>query len=110
MVEILCGLLTGLGFGVEPTGRHNDGCFMAVFNVAAFRPLADFKREVAEFARYLKSTPPAEGSAGVLYPGEVEHLREQQRRVSGIDDRGRDLGQAARAGREYDLAAQLDLQ
>src|SRR5271167_2318437 len=29
MVEILCGLLTGLGFGVEPTGRHNDGCFMA---------------------------------------------------------------------------------
>ena len=40
MVEILCGLLTGLGFGVEPTGRHNDGCFMAVFNVEAFRPLA----------------------------------------------------------------------
>src|SRR5665213_298803 len=31
MVEILCGLLTGLGFGVEPTGRHNDGCFLAVF-------------------------------------------------------------------------------
>src|SRR5207253_9582408 len=26
MVEVLCGLLTGLGFGVEPTGRHNDGC------------------------------------------------------------------------------------
>ena len=42
-VEILCGLLTGLGFGVEPTGRHNDGCFLAVFNVEAFRPLADFK-------------------------------------------------------------------
>src|SRR6266446_161225 len=41
MVEVLCGLLTGLGFGVEPTGRHNDGCFMAVFNVAAFRPLKE---------------------------------------------------------------------
>jgi len=45
MVEVLCGLLTGLGFGVEPTGRHNDGCFMAVFNVAAFRPLKDFKKK-----------------------------------------------------------------
>ena len=55
MVEVLCGLLTGLGFGVEPTGRHNDGVFMAVFNVAAFRPLKDFKKEVAEFARYLKA-------------------------------------------------------
>src|SRR5919202_5400265 len=82
IVEILCGLLTGLGFGQEPSGRHNDGCFMAAFKVAAFRPLADFKREVAEFARYLKATPPAEGSRGVLYPGEIEHLREQDRRAN----------------------------
>ena len=85
MVEVLCGLLTGLGFGVEPTGRHNDGCFMAVFNVAAFRPLQDFKKEVAEFARYLKSTPPSEGSNGVFYPGEIEYLREQERRKNGIE-------------------------
>src|SRR5689334_3278453 len=85
IVEILCGLLTGLGFGMDPTGRHNDGCFMAVFNVAAFRPLAEFKREVAEFARYLKETPPSEGSTGVFYPGEVEYIREQQRKVAGIE-------------------------
>src|ERR1700726_2342010 len=77
MVEILCGLLTGLGFGVEPTGRHNDGCFMAVFKVDAFRPPPEFKQEVGEFIRYLKATPPAEGSTGVFYPGEVEYIREQ---------------------------------
>ena len=85
IVEILCGLLTGLGFGVEPTGRHNDGCFLAVFKVDAFRPLAEFKREVAEFARYLKDTPLSEGSTGVFYPGEVEYLREQERRKNGVD-------------------------
>ena len=85
IVEILCGLLTGLGFGQEPSGRHNDGCFLAVFNVAAFRPVAEFKREVAEFARYLKATPPAEGSPGVFYPGEIEFLNEQRRRRDGID-------------------------
>ena len=84
MVEILCGLLTGLGFGVEPTGRHNDGCFMAVFKVDAFRPLADFKREVGEFARYIKATPPAEGFSEIYYPGELEHRREQERRANGI--------------------------
>ena len=85
IVEILCGLLTGLGFGVEPSGRHNDGCFLAVFKVDAFRPLAEFKREVAEFARYLKETPHSEGSTGVFYPGEVEYLREQERRKSGVE-------------------------
>jgi uncharacterized oxidoreductase len=85
IVEILCGLLTGLGFGVDPDGRHNDGCFLACFNVSAFRPVEQFKREVAEFARYLKDTPPAAGSPGVLYPGEPEYLREQERRQSGIE-------------------------
>src|SRR6202043_252812 len=83
IVEILCGLLTGLGFGMDPSGRHNDGCFIAVFKVAAFRPLAQFKQEVAELAAYLKATTPSEGSHGVLYPGEIEHLREQERRQKG---------------------------
>lgn len=84
MVEIFSGLLTGLGFGVEPTGKHNDGVFMAVFNVAAFRPLEDFKREVTEFAEYLKATPPAQGFEEVLYPGEIEHQRMRKRLVDGI--------------------------
>src|SRR6516164_3337064 len=103
MVEVLCGLLTGLGFGIEPTGRHNDGCFMAVFKVEAFRPLAEFKREVAEFARYLKATPPAEGSAGVFYPGEIESLREQERRRSGIDVEDATWDKLRALAREYGL-------
>ncbi len=85
MVEIFSGLLTGLGFGVEPTGKHNDGVFMAVFNVAAFRPLDTFKQEVTEFAEYLKATPTAEGFDEVLYPGEIEHQRMQKRLVEGIE-------------------------
>jgi LDH2 family malate/lactate/ureidoglycolate dehydrogenase len=109
MVEVLCGLLTGLGFGVEPTGRHNDGCFMAVFNVAAFRPLADFKREVAEFARYLKSTPPSEGSSGVFYPGELEYVREQQRRRDGIAIEDATWERFSALAAEFKLAAELDL-
>src|SRR5882724_2315607 len=109
MVEVLCGLLTGLGFGVEPTGRHNDGCFMAVFNVAAFRPLKDFKKEVAEFARYLKATPPSEGSPGVFYPGEVEYIREQQRKVSGIEVEDATWDKLRTLAGEYKLAAELDL-
>src|ERR1700692_238599 len=84
IVEILSGLLTGLGFGVDPQGRHNDGCFMAVFNVAAFRDLATFKQEVTDFAQYLKDTPKAEGFTEVFYPGEVEYRKEQDRRKNGV--------------------------
>ncbi len=109
MVEVLCGLLTGLGFGVEPTGRHNDGVFMAVFNVAAFRPLQEFKREVTEFARYLKSTPPSEGSKGVFYPGEVEYLREQQRRKDGIEVEDATWEKLRALAGEYKVAGELGL-
>jgi LDH2 family malate/lactate/ureidoglycolate dehydrogenase len=84
IVEILSGLLTGLGFGIEPTGRHNDGCFMAVFNVAAFRALDTFKQEVTNFAHYLKATPPAQGFTEVYYPGEIEFRKEQDRRKNGV--------------------------
>ena len=82
---------------------------MAVFNVAAFRPLNDFKREVAEFARYLKSTPPSEGSSGVFYPGEVEYLREQKRRREGIEVEDATWDRLRALADGYKLAAELGL-
>src|SRR5215218_6023296 len=109
MVEVLCGLLTGLGFGVEPTGRHNDGCLMTNFNDAAFRTLKKFKKEVEEFARYLKATPPSEGSAGVFYPGEVEYIREQQRKVSGVEIEDATWEKLRALAGDYKLATELDL-
>ncbi len=84
MVEIFSGVLTGLGYGHNPTGQHNDGCFMAVFAVEAFRPLEEFRREVTEFAGYLKSSAPAKGFSEVFYPGELEHLRTQKLQIEGI--------------------------
>jgi LDH2 family malate/lactate/ureidoglycolate dehydrogenase len=108
MVEILCGLLTGLGFGVEPSGRHNDGCFMAVFNVAAFRPLAEFKRDVGEFVAYLKATPPAAGSSGVLYPGEIEHRREIERRRDGIEVENATWYKLQQLAENYGLSDKLE--
>jgi uncharacterized oxidoreductase len=83
-VETLAAVLPGLGFGVDPTGRHNDGAFILVFDPGAFRPLAEFKAEVAAFARYVKATPPAEGFTEVLYPGEIEHRTAERRRREGI--------------------------
>jgi uncharacterized oxidoreductase len=107
MVEILCGLLTGLGFGVEPTGRHNDGCFMAVFKVDAFRPLQQFKQEVADLARYLKATPPSEGSSGVLYPGEIEHRTEIERSHGGIEVEAATWKKLQALAENYGIAEQL---
>lgn len=109
MVEVLCRLLSGPGFEVAPRGRQNFGCFMAVFNVAAFRPLDQFKKEVAEFAQYLKSTPTSEGSSGVFYPGEIGYLREQERARHGIEIEDVTWEKLRVLARDYGLTSELDL-
>ncbi|HZN51046.1 MAG TPA: Ldh family oxidoreductase [Methylomirabilota bacterium] len=96
-VETLAAVLPGLGFGIDPKGRHNDGTFMLVIDPQAFSP-TDFKNEVAAFVHYLKATPPAEGFEEVLYPGELEYRTEQRRRQAGIpieDATWRRLGEIA---------------
>jgi LDH2 family malate/lactate/ureidoglycolate dehydrogenase len=84
MVEILSGLLTGIGFGVYPEGVHNDGVFLAVFDVERFRPRDDFLQETSAFVEYLRATPTAAGVDQVLTPGELEQRTRATRAVDGI--------------------------
>ena len=109
MVEILSAILPGLGFGVDPTGRHNDGCFIACFNVEAFRPLATFKQEVTEFAQYLKATKPQKGVKEVLYPGEVEWIREQDRMKNGIEVDDKTLAAFAQIAKKHGIESKVAL-
>lgn len=87
MIEALADVLSGMEFREEP-GRPwpiIDGCFMAVFNVEAFRPLIDFKRDLGQFLEWVKSSRPAEGSPGVFYPGERSSLNRKRAEKEGID-------------------------
>lgn len=83
-VETLASILPGLGFGIDPQGRHNDGTFMLVMDPGAIRPVGEFKAEVEAFVKYLKETPPAQGFQEVLYPGEIEYRTQQRRQKEGI--------------------------
>jgi LDH2 family malate/lactate/ureidoglycolate dehydrogenase len=109
MVEILSGILPGLGFGHEPSGRHNDGIFMAAFRVDAFLDLDQFKREVTEFAEYLKATPKAEGFNEIYYPGEIEYVTTQRKLVDGIDVEDATWNQLVELAKEYGVATELGL-
>jgi LDH2 family malate/lactate/ureidoglycolate dehydrogenase len=85
VVEMFCGLLTGLGYGLDPLGRHNDGIFLAVFDVSRLHPLNAFTSSVQDFIEYLKETPRAEGFDEILYPGELEDRIRHERLRDGID-------------------------
>ncbi len=107
MIEILSGILTGLGFGHDPSGRHNDGCFMAAFNVDSFRPVEEFKKEVTEFAHYLTETPPAKGFERVYYPGELEYIRSRRLTEEGIAVEDSTWNLLANLAQEFGIASEL---
>ncbi len=109
MIEIFSGILPGLGFGVDPSGKHNDGVFIAAFDVEAFRPLETFKQEVTDFANYLKSTPVASGFEEVLYPGEIEYRKEQKLRAEGIFVEDSTCAKLNALAEEFGVAGKVDL-
>ena len=53
-------------------------------NVEAFRPLDEFKAELDDMIRQVKSTPPLQGFDEVMYPGEPEWRTTQKRKKEGI--------------------------
>jgi uncharacterized oxidoreductase len=87
MIEVLADILSGMGFKEDNTRPWPviNGCFMAVFNVEAFRPLVDFKRDLSAFIDWVKSSRIADGSQGVFYPGERSKLNAERNRDIGLD-------------------------
>jgi LDH2 family malate/lactate/ureidoglycolate dehydrogenase len=107
VIEALADVLSGMEFREDLTRPWPiiDGCFMALFNVEAFRPLIDFKRDLSSFIEYVKSSALIEGAEGIFYPGERSHLNRARAEEQGVvaisDDVWQSvLGHAA----EFDLA------
>ncbi len=85
VVEILSGVLSGTisALSSSETAVHR-GHFFGAINIASFRPVEEFKREMDLLLRELKSTKPAEGQKRVYVAGEIEYETASDRTVNGI--------------------------
>jgi LDH2 family malate/lactate/ureidoglycolate dehydrogenase len=91
MIEILSGILTqsaslkdiNLWFDKMST-PVNLGHFFMALDIGALLSLESFKDRVDRMIDELKSSPPMEGSQGVMMPGEIEYLSQQKLLQSGI--------------------------
>ncbi|MCL4834752.1 MAG: Ldh family oxidoreductase [Caldilineaceae bacterium] len=83
MVDILCGVLSGGGFGAQLQTGDNMTWTMAV-DIARFRPVAEFKAQMDEMIRSLHATPAQPGHKGVQVAGDPEFDAADIRREKGI--------------------------
>lgn len=89
LVEILCGVLSGSGFG-QAVDRDNMGevsrigHWFAAVRIDAFRPLEDFQRDMDALLGELKNAPKAAGRDRIYIHGEKEFEKVERSRRYGV--------------------------
>lgn len=96
IVDIFSGVLSGANFGPwvppfpayipMPENQPGQGLghFFGAMRVDAFRPAADFARDMDLWIRRFRSAEPIHAHQKVLIPGDPEREMEQERSVNGI--------------------------
>ena len=89
MVDILSGVLSGAAFGNE-VGKprenkgSNVGHFFAAINIAAFRSVDEFKKDMDAFLLQMKNAPKAVGEERIFVAGEKEFELAEYHRKNGV--------------------------
>jgi ureidoglycolate dehydrogenase (NAD+) len=92
MVEVLCGVLTGMPFGREISRMYADpieqkrllGHFFLVLDPARFLDADLFRERMQQLMNAVREEPPKDAGTPVLIPGDPEKQTFAQRSASGI--------------------------
>ena len=96
MVDILCAVLSGANWGpfVPPFALRQEvpersvgkgiGHFFGAMAIDGFREPEDFKRQIDDWIRTFRATPPQPGQERVLIPGDPEREAYQERSRTGV--------------------------
>ena len=86
--KLLGGLMAGIWNPecIPPTSQweSNQGSFIAVFNLASFMPVEEFKAGVDDYIERARNLDPAPGNDQAELPGGLEQAREIDYRENGI--------------------------
>jgi LDH2 family malate/lactate/ureidoglycolate dehydrogenase len=84
VVDLLCGILSGAGYSLIVSSSTGVGHFFAAWDIAAFRPLDEFKAMMDEMQRTFRTAEPVDGADRVLLPGQREFETRAEREKLGI--------------------------
>jgi LDH2 family malate/lactate/ureidoglycolate dehydrogenase len=103
MADLFGGILSGGSFAGSPGECFSNNSLIVAMDVERFAPLETVKAEVSKMTERMKDTPLAEGSQGILYPGEKEVTTRLERRAKGVNIENATWEQVMTLIREYAL-------
>ena len=116
MVEIMSGCLMNASFGrtelTEGTGRGAErvakGYLFIVLDINRFVPLDVFRGYMDTLIRDVRSSERAEGVDRIYVPGEIEHLRMDERTRDGVPLDGALVEELERLGKAVGLGSLIE--
>ncbi len=107
MIDLFGGILSGDHFLGDPGDQLSNACLILVIDIERFAPLAAVKAKISRAVDYVKDTPLAEGSSGVLYPGEKEARTRKERGENGVEIEDDTWNQVMGLVREYRIEGRV---
>jgi LDH2 family malate/lactate/ureidoglycolate dehydrogenase len=87
MTDILTGVLTGAAFGTEPYRNpafQDVGHLLMAIDIQWFMPFAEFLSRLDKLIAEIRASELRPGVERIYLPGEIEHLREQEKNEFGV--------------------------
>jgi uncharacterized oxidoreductase len=84
MIELLGGLLTGMGTAPTPGYAGGNGTVLLAVSIAAFTTEQAYREEAAAFCAQLVQAGAGPTGGSVLLPGELESRTRRERLAGGI--------------------------
>jgi ureidoglycolate dehydrogenase (NAD+) len=91
IVDLFCSMFTGMPFGPHINQMYEQideprklGHFVTLWDIGAFVPVDDVRGRIDQFIDELHALPKQTPETQLLYPGEPEATRREERRRSGI--------------------------
>ncbi len=90
VVDMLSGILSGSSFlnnvvgPYEPQGNSGVGHLAMAIDIASFRPLTEFNKDMENMVEKIKAAPLSPGTEEIFYPGELEAKHAQVNLERGI--------------------------
>lgn len=87
MTDVLTGVISGGAFGTAPysdPARQDVSHSFTAIDISWFMPLETFYGRMQDFIRQIKASDLRPGFEAVYLPGEIDYLRETERRSAGI--------------------------
>jgi LDH2 family malate/lactate/ureidoglycolate dehydrogenase len=109
-IEALCAVLTGAKFGLGVPPMTDDaapqdfGHFFLALDINRFMPLDEFQQRMAKLMAEHREVPLLKGVDRIYLPGEIEHLKRDQRLKSGIPLETYVVESLAQLGKALDLS------